>query len=91
MKPEDYLKCRFGNFENIELYIHEEKSPNGPIYSPNLETLLWEFAQLNSGDIIVQIKNPRSGNWTIINKSEGFIIGHFENKLPNVLEATKSL
>lgn len=75
----EFIKAKAG-VEDINVSIEV----NGVWQSTPLSEFLHEYSQIISGEDVVQARNPRSGNYTLVNKDRGLIIGHYPNEFKNV-------
>ena len=76
----EFIEAKFGRTQEAS-FIIIPKNERDDDRTGDLADLLGEFKAMLFADDLAQVKNPRSGTYTLIDKKRGDIIGAFDQEV----------
>ncbi len=74
----DFLKAKFGSM-TCKYHCYEDESHN----QGDLVELLDEFKAVVLGRNLVEVKNPRTKEYTLVDRHKGIVIGSYKGSILN--------
>jgi len=78
LKAEQFIEAKYGKDVIVNIDGYKIKDPEIR-FGGNLENVLEEFAAIIRCKDIAQMQNPRSKQWTVVDREQGKIICNLQN------------
>lgn len=78
-----FLSAKFGKNMVLNFDGHEDSQYEGRRVGGKLQELLDEFAQIVTAVELVELQNPRTKEFTLVDKNKGTIIGSYDKSFLN--------